>query len=123
MSKSNIISIFFVAMVAVVVGFSAWTGRGLYTKLFEFNNIFHIVNNTGEKGNIEIKFPSGESFKQEYHLGQGLSYRAQNTGEGGVHVTFNGKSLGECGYVTTSNGINIISVSSDNLAFSGLYLF
>ena len=113
----------FIAIMAVVVVFSTWTGRGLYTNLFEFDNIFHVVNNTGEKNIIEIKFPSGESFSQDYHQGQGLSYRAQNTGEGGVHVSISGKSFGSCGYVTTRNGISIISVSSDNLAFSRLYPF
>lgn len=102
-----------------LLGFSlAWTARGLYDQFFLLEGHFHLVNHSEEEVEVMVRFPSGKSFEQTISKWRTADFIVEESGEGSVEVTVNGKMLKKVGYVTGMNHPVVLSVSPDNVTFS-----
>ena len=101
---------------------ATWFGRGLYDRLFILEGHVVVVNATAKDHTIRFAFPAGE--EMEIDLKAGVSSRSVvgKTGEGSVDVTIDGNRRDEVGYVTSMNGMIILTIAEDRVIFSQVSL-
>jgi len=127
MSMTRAKSQFRIGTIALVILFpifvaATWFGRGLYDKLFMLEGQVVVVNATAEDHTVRLVFPAGE--EMEVDLKAGVSSRSVvgKTGEGAVDVTIDGTPRDEVGYVTSMNGLIILTIDEDRVIFSRVSL-
>lgn len=97
---------------------TTWFGRGLYDKLFMLEGQVLLVNATAEDHTIKLTFPLGEELKVDLKAGDSSRFVIGKTGEGSIDVTIDGTGKDDVGYLTTMNGIVILTIAEDSIIFS-----
>ena len=97
---------------------TTWLGRGLYDKLFMLEGQVFVVNATAENHTIKLTFPLGEELKVNLKAGDSSRFVIGKTGEGSIDVTIDGNGKDEVGYLTTKNGMMILTIAEDSIIFS-----
>ena len=97
---------------------ATWLGRGLYDKLFMLEGQVFVVNATAEDHTIKLTFPLGEELKVNLKTGDSSRFVIGKTGEGSIDVTIDGNGKDEVGYLTTKNGMMILTIAEDSVIFS-----
>jgi len=97
---------------------TTWLGRGLYDKLFMLEGQLFVVNATAEDHMITLTFPLGEEVKIDLNAGDSSRFVIGKTGEGSIYVTIDGVAKGDVGYLTSMNGMVIITIAEDSVIFS-----
>jgi len=97
---------------------TTWLGRGLYDKLFMLEGQLFVVNATAEDHMITLTFPLGEEVKIDLNAGDSSRFVIGKTGEGSIDVTIDGVAKGDVGYLTSMNGMVIITIAEDSVIFS-----
>ena len=97
---------------------TTWLGRGLYDKLFMLEGQVFVVNATAEDHTIKLTCPLGEELKVDLKAGASSRFMIGKTGEGAIDVTIDGIGKDAVGYLTTMNGMVILTVAEDSMIFS-----
>lgn len=97
---------------------TTWFGRGLYDKLFMLEGQVLLVNATAEDHTIKLTFPLGEELKVDLKAGDSSRFMIGKTGEGSIDVTIDGTGKDDVGYLTTMNGMVILTVAENSIIFS-----
>ena len=97
---------------------ATWLGRGLYDKLFMLEGQVFVVNATAENHTIKLTFPLGEELKVNLKTGDSSRFVIGKTGEGSIDVTIDGTGKDDVGYLTTKNGMMILTIAEDSVIFS-----
>ncbi|MDA7678315.1 hypothetical protein N8577_03610 [Akkermansiaceae bacterium] len=97
---------------------ATWLGRGLYDKLFMLEGQVFVVNATAEDHTIKLTFPLGEELKVNLKAGDSSRCVIGKTGEGSIDVTIDGTGKDDVGYLTTKNGMMILTIAEDSVIFS-----
>jgi hypothetical protein len=111
-------SFFLSLIVAAFTASSAWIARGLFDELVRDEGVFHVVNATAEEHIIELRFPSGVELGQRVAAGSSMDLRVNETGEGAIEVRVDGVSRGPVGYVTSLNGVSVVTLTEDDAVFT-----
>jgi len=111
----------FLIFTGLVMGLLAWSARGFYDELTLLEGHFHVVNHSEEEVEVSVKFPSGKSFEGTISRLGSVDFVVQETGEGSVEVTLNGKIVKKVGYVTSMNNIVVLTISPENVTFSQIF--
>ena len=77
-----------------------------------------VVNATAEDHTIKLTFPLGEELKVDLKAGDSSRFVIGKTGEGSIDVTIDGNGKDEVGYLTTKNGMMILTIAEDSVIFS-----
>lgn len=113
--KTGKITVMILLFVFVV---TTWLGRGLYDKLFMLEGEVFVVNATAEDHTMKLTFPLGEELKVDLKAGDSSRFVIGKTGEGPICVTIDGTGKNDVGYLTTMNGMVILTIAEDNVIFS-----
>jgi hypothetical protein len=105
----------------ILVG-AAWFGRGLYDRLFMLEGQIVVVNATAEDHMVRIVFPANEEMEINLKAGDSSRSLVGKTGEGPIDVTIDGTPRDEVGYVTSMNGLIILTIDEDRVIFSQISL-
>ena len=97
---------------------ATWLGRGLYDKLFMLEGQVFVVNATAEDHTIKLTFPLGEELEVDLKAGDSSRSVIGKTGEGSIDVTIDGTGKDDVGYLTTKNGMMILTIAEDSVIFS-----
>ena len=97
---------------------ATWLGRGLYDKLFMLEGQVFVVNATAENHTIKLTFPLGEELKVNLKAGDSSRFVIGKTGVGSIDVTIDGTGKDDVGYLTTKNGMMILTIAEDSVIFS-----
>ncbi|MGB0580933.1 MAG: hypothetical protein ACPGVU_14625 [Limisphaerales bacterium] len=119
MSKAKLgmrVLVWVVVLVTCVA--ATWMGRGMYDRVFLLEGQVLVINATGEKHAIKLAVPVGEEVKLDLKGGASSRLLLGRTGEGSVAVNIDGTRKEEVGYVTSQNGMIIITVTEDRVIFS-----
>ena len=107
-----------VVALAVATGLS-WIARGEYDRIFMLEGRFMIVNASAQERHIGVRFPSGKHFEATIAAGGSRTIEVENTGEGGLQITVDGKARTDKnghGYVTSMNHPTVVVVGDDHLS-------
>ncbi len=109
-------------ILVVVCGFVlAWFARGEWDKAFFMEGQFHVVNQTENEIDVVLDFPSGEKVNLEIGGLGSSDFRMRDTGEGSVQVSVDNQVVYSVGYVTSMNGIVVLSIGDSGVNFSQIY--
>ena len=120
-SQSRFGTIAVVILLLIVVA-ATWIGRGLYDRLFILEGHVVAVNATAEDHTIGFAFPAGDEIEIDLKAGASLQFEVAKTGEGSVDVTIDGTRREEVGYVTSMNGMIVLTIAEDRVTFSQVSL-
>ncbi len=101
---------------------ASWLGRGLYDRLYLLDGQVVIVNATGEDHAVRFTFPTDEEMEVDLKAGASSRSMIGDTGEGAIAVTIDGNCREEVGYVTSMNGMIILTIDEDRVIFSQVSL-
>ena len=87
------------------IGWSSWGRKG-------------VVNATAEDHTIKLTFPLGEELEVDLKAGDSSRSVIGKTGEGSIDVTIDGTGKDDVGYLTTKNGMMILTIAEDSVIFS-----
>ena len=97
---------------------AAGLGRGFYDRMFMLEGQVVVVNASNDERAIRIAFPAGEKMEVTLKAGGSSRFVVGKTGEGSVAVSVDGVRKDEVGYVTSRNGMIMITVADDRVVFS-----
>ena len=80
------------------------------------------VNATAKDHTVRFEFPSGEEIEANLNAGVSSRFVVGKTGEGSVDVTVDGTPRDGVGYVTSMNGMIILTIAEDRVVFSQVSL-
>ncbi|MEH2256972.1 hypothetical protein [Nostoc sp.] len=118
--KSAKIALFIVISV-LVSGFFAWIARGEYDKHFMMDGYFHVVSNANQDHEVILGFPSQKQINFSLKKGGSLDFKLDDTGEGSITVSIDGKVRDQIGYVTSMNNIMLLVVGDEQTEFSQIF--
>lgn len=81
-----------------------------------------VVNATTEDHTIGLAFPSGEKIDIDLKAGASARTMIGKTGEGSLSLTIDGSRRSEEGYLTSMNGMTILTINDDRVIFSQVSL-
>ena len=110
-----------VLIVIIAVTGSSWIVRGFYDRIFMYEGHFHITSTASEDYEIEISFPSGQSYSFGLPSLGSHTFVMTETGEGSIKVVVDGKVSEKVGYVTSMNNICVLSIGDRAVVFSQLF--
>jgi hypothetical protein len=105
----------------ILVGATAWVGRGLYDEIFMMEGRFHVISLADKDHDVVLDFPSGKRVELELAKGATTDFQLLNTGEGSITITVDGKKRDEVGYVTSINGTIVLTIAADDTGFSQIW--
>ena len=120
-SLSRIRTIALVILLPVLVT-ATWFGKGLYDRIFMLEGHVVVVNATAEDHKIQCSFPSGQKLEVALKAGTSLRSLVGKTGEGSVDIVIDGTRREEVGYVTSMNGLIILTIGEDRIVLSQVSL-
>lgn len=92
--------------------------RGVYDRLTMVEGLVHVVNATRSLQGVEVVFPSGHREPLSLVAGAAATFRAGGMGEGSIGVKIDGREEEAVGYVTSQNGMVVLTVGEEAVAFS-----
>lgn len=110
------------AILLPVLVAATWFGKGLYDRMFMLEGHVVVVNATAEDHQITFAFPSGQKTEVALKAGTSLRSLVGKTGEGSVDIVIDGTRREEVGYVTSMNGLIILTIGEDRVVFSQVSL-
>lgn len=110
-----------VLFVIIAVTGSSWILRGFYDRIFMYEGHFHITSTASEDYDIELYFPSGQSYSFDLPSLGSHTFVMTETGEGSIQVVVDGKVREKVGYVTSINEICVLSIGDRVVVFSQLF--
>lgn len=110
--------ILFVLILLVVVGVLAWITRGMYDHLLMLDGRFVVVNCTDHPLDVTLDLPSGNQITFTIKAQASHTFTDTATGEGAIGVSIPGRPTESLGYVTSMNGIIILSIDDDSVTFT-----
>ena len=110
-----------VMFVIIAVTGSSWILRGFYDRIFMYEGHFHITSTASEDYDIELSFPSGQSYSFGLPSLGSHTFVMTETGEGGIQVMIDGKVREKVGYVTSMKEICVLSIGDRAVVFSQLF--
>jgi hypothetical protein len=120
-SQSRRGTIALVILLPIVIA-ATWIGRGCYDRLFILEGQVVVVNATTEDHTIGLAFPSGEKIDIDLKAGASARSMIGKTGEGSLSLTIDGSRRSEEGYLTSMNGMTILTINDDRVIFSQVSL-
>ena len=125
MSKTNsqprtgTIALVILLLIVVAV---TWLVRGFYDRLFFLEGQVVVVNATAVDHTIRFAFPAGEVMEVDLEAGNSFRFGVDETGEGSIGVTIDGARREDVGYVTSMNGMVVLTIDEDRVIFSQVSL-
>ena len=81
-----------------------------------------VVNATAVDHTIRFAFPAGEVMEVDLEAGNSFRFGVDETGEGSIGVTIDGARREDVGYVTSMNGMVVLTIDEDRVIFSQVSL-
>jgi len=98
-----------------------WFLRAEYDKMFMLRGWFHVINTSNEELGVLLRFPSGYEMELQLSATGSKDFVLQNTGEGAISVTVNQRDLGSTGYMTSMNGMVVLTIDHESVGFSQIF--
>ncbi|MCC5661521.1 hypothetical protein LC608_32150 [Nostoc sp. XA010] len=111
----------FIVISLFVSGLLTWIGRGEYDKDFMMNGYFHVVSNANQDHEVVLGFPSQKLQKFSLKKGGSFDFKLDDTGEGSISVSIDGKVRDKIGYVTSMNNTVVLVVGDERTEFSQIF--
>jgi hypothetical protein len=111
----------FIVISLFVSGLLTWIARGEYDKHFMMNGYFHVVSNANQDHEVILEFPSQKEMNFSLKKGSSFNFKLDDTGEGSITVSIDGKVRDKIGYVTSMNNIVLLVVGNERTEFSQIF--
>lgn len=111
----------FIVISLFVSGLLTWIARGEYDKHFMMNGYFHVVSNANQDHEVILEFPSQKQMNFSLKKGGSFNFKLDDTGEGSITVSIDGKVRDKIGYVTSMNNIVLLVVGNERTEFSQIF--
>lgn len=111
----------FIVISLFVSGLLTWIARGEYDKHFVMNGYFHVVSNANQDHEVILEFPSQKEMNFSLKKGGSFNFKLDDTGEGSITVSIDGKVRDKIGYVTSMNNIVLLVVGNERTEFSQIF--
>ena len=108
-------------IIAVLFTAAGWFSKGAWDSVFYLHGRVHIVNTLSTKPDVSLTFPSGEIFELKFDKAHSKNIYVGNTGEGSISVVVDGEKIKCDSYVTSVNGLIVITITNEEAIFSQVF--
>lgn len=112
---------FLLLTLALVLIVATWMVRGWFDEITMYEGRFHVVNGADQSAQVSLTFPNGATRSATLVPFGTSDWYLATTGEGAIQVQFDGKDLGEIGYVTSHNRLTVICLTPQQAIFSQVF--